>query len=458
MSNTDYLPIAFKLEADESQNILTYNEAPKFSYNIDYPQFALGFQHFIHQSKDKMEVVESFKGKKQVYYVINEFERYVDDYDKDINSVSMTYFDMKSKPNILSRAFFKLWELFFMFDLIDLNNKNFVSAHLAEGPGSFIQATMFYRDKFTEKGISKNDKYYAVTLHNESIKKHIPKLEENFVKFYEKEKPVRFVMHKTYSKAQSGGSLDKDNGDLTELKTRVLFGGNFKDKKADFITADGGFDWGYENIQEQEALKLILSQIVMALEIQAKGGNFVCKFYESFTNVTAKIFIILTTFYKDVYMVKPLMSRASNSEKYAVCMNFLDPKDKNKKIEKLNNIIEAMNKTNNKDSNIVELFPEFNMSDQFKSTLIKLNTEIANKQFETINAMITFIEKQNYRGEEYTTRREKQIEASKYWVDKFFPDQKEFKNKRDAIMKLSTHLIDNNKKVAMNLQKKLDFS
>jgi hypothetical protein len=36
------------------------------------------------------------------------------------------------------------------YDLIDVNSKNFVSAHLAEGPGSFIQAVMFYREMFIE--------------------------------------------------------------------------------------------------------------------------------------------------------------------------------------------------------------------------------------------------------------------------------------------------------------------
>ena len=66
-----------------------------------------------------------------------------------------TYFDSDKKPDILSRAFYKLWELFFMFDLIDLKSKDFVSAHLAEGPGSFIQATMFYRDKFAKTGFQK---------------------------------------------------------------------------------------------------------------------------------------------------------------------------------------------------------------------------------------------------------------------------------------------------------------
>lgn len=460
--SNNYLPIAFKLDHNLKQDIFDHDPNPKFSYDIDYPKFSLGFQHFIHQSKDKMSIVESFKGQKRVYYVLNEFERNVDDYKSDINNASKTYFEIDKKPDILSRAFFKLWELLFMFDLIDLNSKDFVSAHLAEGPGSFIQATMFYRDKFAKSGLSKNDKYYAVTLHGEGIQQHVPKLEDNFVKYYEKEKPVRFIMQKTYSKAQGGGSganssPDKCNGDLTDKKTRILFGGNFKQKKADFITADGGFDWKNENIQEQEAFKLILAQIIMALEIQAVKGHFVCKFYETFTNVSSKFMSILLSFYNKVYIVKPLMSRASNSEKYAVCMDFKPIKDTDraKKIEKLNDIIESMNKTN---SNLVDLFPEYHIDDSLKTILIKLNTDIANKQFQVINKMISFIEKQNYRGDEYSESRELQIKASDYWTQTFLPEQKEFESKRNKIIKSSKDLLETNQELVTKMQKKLDLN
>ena len=98
-----------------------------------------------------LEQKENLKTKRKFYYVVNEFEHKIDDYEKDIYNVSKDYFGTKAgkKPDILSRAFYKLWEMILMFDLIDLNSKKFVSAHLAEGPGSFIQATMFYREKFS---------------------------------------------------------------------------------------------------------------------------------------------------------------------------------------------------------------------------------------------------------------------------------------------------------------------
>ena len=208
-----------------------------------------------------------------------------------------------------------------------------------------------------------------------------------------------------------------------------------------------------ENIQEQEAYKLILAQIIMALKIQAKGGNFICKIYESFTNITSKLICVLSAFYNNVYITKPLMSRASNSEKYIICTGFIDSKEKDKNINKLDNILVKMNKN----KNIVDIFPDFVLPTELKTTLIKLNTEVSNKQFVNINDMVNFIKKQNYRGDEYVLRRQMQIDASKYWLDKFFPDTKDFETKKNDVIKETNNIINQNIKNLEILQKKLEF-
>lgn len=446
----DYVPIVVELPKIKD-SIANYDVKPKFTSTIDYPDFSLGFQHFIHQSKDKMAITEQFADKKRVYLVFNKFERYVDDYDKDVNNVSKQYFGIDPIPNILSRAFFKLWELLFMFDLIPLDTSNFVSAHLAEGPGSFIQATMFYRELYVKKGFSyKNDKYYAVTLHSdEDVAKHIPKMEDKFLKYYEKEKPQRLFIHKTYSKLQSGGDPTKDNGDITDLKTIKLFGGNFKEKKAHFITADGGFDWQNENVQEQEAFKLLLGQITAALNVQAKGGNFVCKFFESFTDTTVKMFSILSSVYEKVYIVKPLMSRKSNSEKYLVCIGFKDNKD----VDKITTMLEDVLKdASYQDFKLGGIFPSYKIPTDYKSVVIDINTKIANRQFESINQIVEFIEKQNYRGEEYQERRKMQIDGSNYWINTFYPDVKDFDKEKKNIEKMTLQIANESAASASKLE------
>ena len=464
--NKDYIPVAFKLpQLNKKDDITDTNviSAPSkdgltktiFSTNIDYPKFSLGFHHYIHQSKDKMEIVEDFQGKKRVYLVMNRFERYIDDYDESIGNVSKEYFSkLGNQPNILSRAFYKLWELLFMFDLVPLDQTNFISAHLAEGPGSFIQATMFYRDMFAKKGQSKNDKYHAITLHPEDIKKHIPPLAESFVKYYSKEKPSRFMQHRTVPKGaakQSGGK--KSNGDITKTGNIKLFQDDMKGKKAHFVTADGGFEWKNENTQEQEAFKLILGEVVTALKIQAKGGNFVLKMFETFTSTSLKIMCILSSFYDNVYAVKPLTSRKSNSEKYMVCLGYKDPANASKKIGELEKLLDEFIK--HKNMQLVDIYPDYDIPRDYSTTVTKLNTTIANRQFISINEIVDFIEKQNYRGDEYKERREMQIDAAAHWTNTFLPTTQEFDKKKKDIEKARDNITKFNDNLVTVLASKL---
>lgn len=433
--NVDYIPIVSNITMTQNDSFYKLDPKVNMSTNIDYPQFSLGFHHYIHASKNKLEILEQFRDKKKVYLVLNKFERYIDNYDEDIGHYSEKYFNItKNIPNILSREFYKLWELFFMFNVIDNSNKNnFISAHLAEGVGSSVQATMFFRDKYSG-GKSKNDKYYAITLHKDDEGNHIPELDKSFVDYYEKEKPKRFILHKTYSTQVAGGYKNKDNGDLTNPKTISLFGGQItsKGEKADLVTADGGFDWENENTQEQEAFRLIFAQILTALKIQNKGGNFICKFYETCTDSSVKLLYLLSQMYTNVYLVKPLTSRLSNSEKYAVCLGFKfnETDDKYKSIvTKLTNIHTLLHV--NKDKNIVDIWPEINITEnitlsdplhKFKITMIYVNKTIANKQYKNINEMIQFINNQNYYGDSYQMHRQMQIDASKYWIKLFMPE------------------------------------
>ena len=437
-----YIPVI--LEVPKTEPSIFDEEANfQFSSNIDYPRSEYGFHHFIHANKNKTESLKQFEGKKKVYLVMNRFERYVDNYENSIGNVSKQYFQLAGKteaPDILSRGFFKLWEIIMLFNLIDTSNDKFVSAHLAEGPGSFVQATMFFRDLFSKKGVSKNDKYYAVTLHPEDTggESHVPELEEKFVEYYKKEKPVRFILHKTYTKQIAGSSKSKNNGDITDPKTIKLFGGQM-DEKADLVTGDGGFEWINENIQEQEAYRLILAQIIAATKIQKKGGNFVCKFFETFTRTSLKLVSMLPQLYEKVYFIKPLMSRPSNSEKYVVCIGFKYD-DKNKEFKsiskKLDDLLSNMHK--NKTGKIVDVFTQYVIPKNLINHMINLNRTISNYQLRSINEIIAYVKKEIYSGDEYHDRKEQQIEGSTYWIKLYYPDTSSL----DKSKKLYKNIVD----------------
>jgi 23S rRNA U2552 (ribose-2'-O)-methylase RlmE/FtsJ len=457
-----FLPICLNISTKD-KSIFDSKEDIILNTNIDYPKCSYGFQHFIHSIKKDTEILKQFENKKKVYLVINPFERYIDSYNKSIGDISKIYFDLgKNKvPDILSRGFYKLWELLFMFDLIDISKDNFTSAHLAEGPGSFIQATMFFRDTYTKKGLSKNDKFYAITIHPEDTKGHVPELEKNFIEYYSNEKPRRFFQHVTYDKKQIGGDNTKDNGDLMNPNSLKNFYGGANStvkEKVDFITADGGFEWVNENIQEQEYFKLLFSQIIFAVNMQKKGGCFVCKFFETFTYTSYKFISILNSLYDKLFMVKPLTSRASNSEKYIVCIGFKFSESD----AKLKSIIKTLNEMHetiykNMNLNIVDIFSSYKFSKEFLLKMICINTQILNTQFKSIGDIISFVNSQNYYGDTYQEKREEQIEAAEYWTDLFFMPETEFKKNKIKINDISFISNKINMDKMLEIEKNLIF-
>jgi 23S rRNA U2552 (ribose-2'-O)-methylase RlmE/FtsJ len=314
-----YNPIIFKLPAQDS-NIFENKNNINIKSDINFPKFKYGFNNYIYATKNKMSITSNIKIKKnKFYYVVNPFEDMIENNDMDLQRYSNNYF----KSNIMNRAFYKMWELNVMFDLAPIDSE-FTSVHLAEGPGAFIQSTIYYREKFANK--KKNDTFYGITLHSNN--KNVPQMKSDFLKKYDN--------LKIYPTSNKNGS----NGDLTNLQVIKNFTEFVKEDKKNvhLVTADGGFEWINENCQEQEMYQLLLGEIIAGLSVQAIGGNFVIKLFETYTEVTLKYLSILQIFYENVYIVKPLTSRSCNSEKYAVCIGFKKIKEFNKYIQILENI------------------------------------------------------------------------------------------------------------------------
>jgi 23S rRNA U2552 (ribose-2'-O)-methylase RlmE/FtsJ len=433
INDFDYIPLVVDVSTKEDKDFYNLDPSIKLSTNIDYPIFTNGFHHYIHASKNKMEIIKQFEDKKKVYLIMNKFERYVDNYDEDINNTTNKFFDLKKSPEILSRGFYKLWEILNMFELFD-NKKALTSAHLSEGPGSFVQCLLLFREKYSDK--SKSDKYNIIPLNSDDESNHIPELDKEFVKYYSS----KLNILKTYPKQVAGGYNDKHDGDLTNPKTINLIGGQISEK-VDFVTADGGINWKNDNTQEQEAFRLIFSQVLSCFKLIKKGGSFVCKFYETYTESNMKVIYLLSQMFDKVTMVKPLMSRPYLGEKYAVCQNFKFS-DSDAKFKSLTKKLDDVHKSlhESKTLNIVEIYPDLVLPNDYRIDMIHVNKLIANKQIKMINEIIEFINAQNYYGDVYQDHRQLQIEANKYWIRLFFPDKKDHD-------KISEHLINSTNKI-----------
>ena len=379
------------------KSILNSDPSITLIQSIDYPRNSLGFQHYLHNIKYLLfPVIKKFEDKKKVYLVLNPFESFIDDYDKSIGDLSKKYLGME----VVSRGFYKLWELLFMFDLISLSETGFVSAHIGEKDGSFIQATMLFREKYASN--TKTDSVYAINIDKSFTDSHKIELDPSFVKT------------KTNAKLTVVDNLDN----LDKIKSKV-----------DFLTANIDYDWVYEIIQEQSYSKLLLKQILTSIQVLAKGGSFICKFYETFTTTSTKLICILSECYEKVFFVKPMTSKTSTPEKYAVCIGFKFGETHVKSFTKiLENILDQI--LQNPKLNIADLFNSYQINKQILDRITQLNMDTGNVQFKQIGEIITFIESQNYYGDIYQSSRDLQIEAAKFWTELFFPSKSEFKQNK----------------------------
>ena len=444
--------------SNSNSNITDKNADVTFSNNICFAHFNLGFNHYIHKSKEeKMEKVEKeFSGRKKIYLVVLPFEKNLDktlnETDISIGTAVSSFIKSNVKTgvsNMLSRAYLKLWEMIIYFDLIE-DTEQFTSAHIAEGPGSFVQATIMYRElqeKLKKIKSCKKDKYYVVTMYSDN--EHL-QIQKDFINNYSKESSKRLHVLETISttslnkfEQEGGGGSEKGDGDITKLNTIKLFGGSGKTKgfaeNADLVTADGGFDWKNETLQEQEAYKLIFGQIVTALKVQKNNGHFVLKVFESYTPITLKLIEILNSVYKEVYICKPFTSRSSNSEKYVVCKGFIKKNVTSKFMTQLESLVDKLEK--NVNFNVVDLFTTYTIPENIYNNYRLINNELMKVQYHTINNIHAFANLETKNGKEYYEYLDKQVSSSKYWIDIFLnPD------KYNNVHKYVKDVIDKNSK------------
>jgi len=209
----------------------------------------------------------------------------------------------KLKP--LSRSFYKLIEILNIFN-IDFGSDPIKSFQLAEGPGGFVEALITYRENDNTK--NSKDIYYGMTLINDNDE-NIPGWKKS-KHFLNKHPNIKIIT----GKDKTGNLLNVDN--------LWYCYNNFKNS-IDFITGDGGFDFSINfNEQERLSVNLIFAQIVYAIAMQKKGGKFIIKIFDIFTQITIDLLYILSSLYEKCYIVKPHTSRSANAEKYIVCKNF----------------------------------------------------------------------------------------------------------------------------------------
>lgn len=353
-------PFIFKLESGKSEVLdnKPQKEDVLLSSTINLPLNSLGFQTFLHRTKKALDITKNMQSKNEIYYVVNPFELAIPNYEDTLSNLTKHYLSIKSDNRVetTSREFYKFWEMLFLFNVAD--QKDMTCSVMANNSEVISMTVTSFRQKLGSGG--KKDKINVIDLSKKSAKTN-------------------------------------DNIDL--------------------VLADSEIKVDDENFQEQESYQLLLKEIVTALSIQAKGGNFILKIFETFTLPSIKLVYLLSSFYDSTYIYKPYYSRASTSEKYLVCKGFKSEKGIDNKIKLLENAIDLMNSN----KYVFDIFPSLIVPQTYLDTFKFINIKIANPQQIMINEIVKYIKENNYYGEKYHNFREKQIEATKWWVNYFYP-------------------------------------
>jgi 23S rRNA U2552 (ribose-2'-O)-methylase RlmE/FtsJ len=277
------------------------------------------------------------------------------------------------KKQVISRAYFKLYEMIFYEPLMNVSELN--CFFICEAPGGFIECVSDIRRK-------RNLRLKFLSISNNKFPIEINEKKEHDIK-YDK-------------------YLESDNliyGDITDIEiidSTIKKVYNSFPLLLDFITADGGFDIKAFNSQELLSTKLILAEIYLALNIQRTGGMFIIKVFDMFTHNSIICYLILCCFYSQVKIIKPKTSRNSNSERYLMCYSFLGLTEENTKI--VNNIRELIIKyifiePFKREHGVHTLiYPDFNFNKIPKiKQLITFNNTILYEQIKTINESIKMV-------------------------------------------------------------------
>ena len=268
------------------------------------------------------------------------------------------------------------------------------SFHLAEGPGGFIEAICHMRN-------NPNDVYYGMTLVNNDSKCPGWKKSKNFL-----EENQNVIIEKGID--ETGNLLSVENFDYCYKK----YGG-----KMDLITADGGVDFSENfNNQEHTATKLIIAQVIYAISMQSSGGNFVLKVFDIFSNATVDVLYLLSSLYKEVYIMKPKTSRYANSEKYVICKDFNVNVNKNE-----NNITNLIHKFHENFHNLssdftIESFFKFKHDRVYLTRIEEINAIFAENQIENIINTLNLI--MNKSTEKNENLKKSNVQKCIQWCEK----------------------------------------
>jgi 23S rRNA U2552 (ribose-2'-O)-methylase RlmE/FtsJ len=360
-------------------------------YSLPKSEFVVHNVHctFIRNHKDDLPFPETKWGFDET---LNTYRNMIDKIDSNVWKKTRWYinvYDFLVKDPIINRAFFKYWEIIHEFDLFQDYSVEDCILHCAEAPGGFIQATNIFlqldqgkrHKKKTVKKVVDEEGFIQIVKKNKadrksykiytiSLNKDLPQFKYYNLPSYNKN-VLSPHLHITYG-ADNTGDINNWNNirHIQRLKNDPFY----------FITADGGFDEGTDfNNKEQLHYNLILSELYSAILLQKKGGNFLLKMFDIFTETSVHFLYLLSQCYDEVHIYKPKTSRPTNSEKYIVCKSFiLNDETRDALLDKLHHLNNKCKNMTNDQNVVYKLFKD--IPDTFRKAICEMNSVFVKMQ------------------------------------------------------------------------------
>ena len=340
------------------------------------PKVELGYDSRINSLRNCIDTIDPEIWKKVRWYINN--------------------YDFIVEEPIINRAFYKYWEIIQTFNLLDYAFERIIC--LAEAPGGFIQGTNHYYsilNKNLHSSSKMGDSDGFILARGKKKRSKVPTI-------YSMSLNKTHPLYKTYNLPSYNDNVIKSNvkilygddrtGDITKLENIDLFKSILGEDKVDFITADGGFDEGNDfNNKEQLHYTLFFTEITYALLFLKESGNFIIKFFDTFTDTSLDLMWLLANFFKELYIYKPYTSRPTNSEKYIICKGFLGIST-----DLQNDLVSIFSEINSSKCMSFRLFNNHEIPDRFKNTIFLVNQTILNGQCHFLQEAITLCYDSNF--------------------------------------------------------------
>lgn len=246
----------------------------------------------------------------------NVYKQYTNDYERiHVSSNRSRIEDNVAAYLPLSRSYFKMWELLKDFGLLggcadrpSLANTSLRTAHLAEGPGGFIEAVCRYRKDTATDTVRRGDRYFGITL--KPTRRDVPGWS----------KSIRLLREYTQIHRHHGAD---GTGCLYKVANIHKLVSDVGRNSCSLVTGDGGIDFSVDfALQEPLSLRLLTAQIYAGLLLLHPGKAFVCKFFDMHEPATHELLWVLATTFDKIHIVKPVTSRLANSERYIVGVRY----------------------------------------------------------------------------------------------------------------------------------------